>query len=129
MATGFIAATAAAILNGICKSTTWTEPAAFYIKLHIGDPGAAATANAATETTRKAVTFGDAATTGVIANTVAVTWTAVAASEDYSHYSVWDAETDGNAILTGTLTAAAISAGSDFTIAVGDIDLTLSTAA
>ena len=129
MALGFSAATAAAILNALCRSEAWTEPAAVYVKLHTGDPGAAGTANAAGETDRIEATFGSAATTGAISNTAALTWPAVSTSEDYSHFSAWDASSGGNFLFSGTLTAAAISAGSDFTIPIGDLDVTLSTAA
>lgn len=129
MALGASATVAAAILNALCRNTAWTQPAAVHIKLHIGDPGAAGTANAAGETDRVQATFGSAATTGAIANTAALTWTAVSTSEDYSHFSAWDAGTGGNFLFSGTLTAAAISAGSDFTIPIGDLDVTLSTAA
>ncbi len=129
MATGFSAATAAAIFNALCRNTAWSQPAAVWIQLHTGDPGAAGTTSVATEADRVQATFGDAATTGAISNTAALTWTGVAASEDYSHYSAWDASSGGNFLFSGTLTAAAISAGSDFTIAIGDLDLTLSTAA
>lgn len=129
MATGFSAATAAAILNALCRNTSWTQPAALYVQLHIGDPGAAGTSNVAGETDRVAATFGSAATTGAISNTAALTWTAVSNSEDYSHFSVWSASTSGTFYFSGPLTAAAISSGSDFTIPIGDLDVTLSTAA
>jgi len=129
MATGFSAATAAAILNALCRSTAWTEPDAIYVKLHIGDPGAAGTSNAAGETDRVAATFGSAATTGAISNTAVLTWTSVSTAEDYSHFSAWDASTGGNFLFSGTLTAAAIASGSDFTVPIGDLDVTLSTAA
>ncbi len=129
MAVGLAAATANAILNGIARSATWTEPAEFWLKLHTGDPGSAGTANAATETTRKQVTFGNAAASGAIANTVAVTWTNVAGSEDYTHWSAWDASTAGNFIMSGTMTANAVTAADTFEIPIGDLDLTVTSLA
>jgi hypothetical protein len=129
MALGCSAAIAAAILNALCRSDTWTDPVAVYLKLHVGDPSAGGAANPAGETDRVQAVFGVAATTGVISNTAALTWIAVSTSEDYSHFSAWDARTGGNFLFSGTLTAAAISAGSDFTIPIGDLDVTLSTAA
>ena len=36
-----------------------------YVKLHVGDPGAAGTANPATETTRKSVSFSAASAGGL----------------------------------------------------------------
>ena len=46
-----------------------------YIKLHTGDPGEDATANAATEDTRKVVTWDAAASGSIVTNSVAE-WTA-----------------------------------------------------
>jgi hypothetical protein len=128
MAVGLSAAVANAILNALCRSTAWTEPDAVWIQLHTGDPGAAGTSNVATETTRQQATFGTTASGGAISNTAALTWTNVAGSEDYTHYSAWDAETDGNFLFSGTITANAVTAGDTFTIAVGDMDVSLTVA-
>lgn len=125
MATGFSAATANAILNALTGRAAWTNPTALYIKLHIGDPGAAGTANAATNTTRQQATFGTDAASGAISNTAAVTWTSVAGSEDYTHFSAWDNVSAGSFQFSGTVTANAVSAGDTFTIAIGDLDVTL----
>lgn len=129
MTTGLSSTVANGFLNALCRATNYTAPTAFYVKLHVGDPGSAGASNAATETTRKAVTFGSAASGGAISNTVAVTWTAVAGSEDFSHYSIWDASTSGNFLGSGVITANAVTAGDDFTLAIGDIDLALTVAA
>lgn len=126
MAVGWASATAASILDALGNATAWSV-ATPYIKLHVGDPGAAGTANAATETTRKLVSFG-AASGGAISNDAALTWTAVAGSEDYTHFSLWDASTAGNFLASGTVTANAVTAGDTFTIPIGDLDLTLSVA-
>lgn len=52
----------------------WAGRAAYtqtdvWVKLHTGDPGAAGTSNAATNTARQQVTFGAAAASGAISNT------------------------------------------------------------
>ena len=57
MAEGLASGVANAILDALCRSVAWTEPAAFYVQLHTGAPGAAGTSNVATETDRQAVTF------------------------------------------------------------------------
>lgn len=129
MATGLAPATANSILNALCRNTAWTTPTAVYVKLHVGDPGAAGTANPATETTRKQATFGTGATGGAISNTVAITWTGVAGTEDYTHFTVWDSLTVGNFQFSGTITANAVTTGDDFVIGVGDLDVTLAVAA
>lgn len=83
------------MLDALTGRATYTASAAFYVKLHTGDPGAAGANNAATETTRQAVTFGSAAATGAISNTAQVQWTSLAATETISHVSFWTASTAG----------------------------------
>jgi hypothetical protein len=131
MPTGFSTTNLAnPILNHLRGGTSWTAPSGLYVKLHTGDPGASATANAATETTRQQATFGDAASGGAISNTSQIQWTTVAASETYSHVSLWDASTGGNFIWSGALASpVAVTAGGTFTIAIGDLDLTLTSLA
>lgn len=129
MATGFSATVANALLNAVAKATNYTAPTAFYLKLHVGDPGSAGTSNPAGHTTRAQVTFGTNASGGAISNTAAVTWTNVTTAEDYTHWSAWDASTSGNFLLSGTMTANAVQVGDSFEIPIGDLDLTLSTAA
>lgn len=129
MTVGLAAATANAILDALARSVAWTEPDEIWIKLHVGDPGAAGTSNAATETTRKQATFGAGASGGAISNTVALTWTNVAGSEDFTHYSAWTASAAGTFLFSGTVTANAVVTADTFTIPIGDLDLTLSVAA
>lgn len=125
MATGLAAATANSWLDALCRSVTYTEPAAFYVKLHIGDPGASGASNAAGETTRQAVTF-SAASAGAITNSAAVTWTNVSTSETLSHVSFWDASSAGTFLGSDALeTSRAVTAGDTFEIAIGDIDLSI----
>jgi hypothetical protein len=129
MALGLAAATANAIMNGLCRNTAWTQPAAVWVKLHIGDPGSAATANAASNTTRVQATFGTAASGGAVSNTAAIDWTSVPTAEDYTHFSAWDASTAGNFLFSGTITANAVAVGDNFSIPIGDCDVSVSTAA
>lgn len=125
MATGLAAATANSWLDGLGNATNWTAPTAFWVKLHIGDPGAAGASNAAGETTRKQASFG-AASGGAISTDAALTWTSVSTSETYSHISFWDASTNGTFLGSDALdTARAVTAGDTFTIASGDIDLSI----
>lgn len=126
MAVGLASATAAAILDAIGNNTSFAI-ANVWIKLHVGDPGAAGTSNAATETTRKQASFG-AASGGAIANDAALTWTNVAGTEDFTHFSAWSASTDGTFYFSGTITSNAVVAGDDFELAIGDLDLTLAVA-
>lgn len=119
MAEGFAAGVANSILNSIFRNTNWTAPTGTYVQLHVGAPGAAGTSNLASNTTRQAATFGNAASAGSIANTVAVSWTSVPASEDYTHFSVWSASSAGTFQCSGTITANPVVTGDTLTFGVG----------
>lgn len=96
-----------------------------WVKLYIGDPGEAGTANAAAETTRKQVAFA-AASSGSAASSADATWTNVSTTETYSHIALWDASVAGNCLWTGALTASkAVTAGDTFTIASGSLTVSL----
>ena len=104
------------ILDHLTGTAAWTAPSGVYVKLHTGDPGEAGTSNAATETTRKVVTF-SAASSGAITSSATVEWTNVSTTETYSHWSLWDASTAGNCLWTGALSSsAAVTAGDTFQI-------------
>lgn len=130
MALGLASATAASILDGLGNATNWTAPTAFWIQLHTADPGAAGTTAIAGNATRKQVSFG-AASGGTIANDAAVAWTTgeVDTTEDYTHWSAHTASSAGTFLCSGTVTANAVVTADTFTIPIGDLDLTLSTAA
>ena len=126
MAVGIASGQANAILDALCRSVSYSDPAAFYVKLHTGDPGSAGTSNAATETTRQAATFG-AASGGSATTTADLTWTNVAGSETYSHISFWSASSSGTFLGSDQLdTSRAVTAGDTFTIASGQLTVTLS---
>lgn len=121
MTVGFSTTVANADLDSLGTTYPW-------IKLHIGDPGGAGTANAATETTRKQITWASA--TGASKTTTAdLVWTNVAGSERYTHFSLWTASTAGTFGGSGTITANAVTAGDTFTIPTGQLTLSLSVAA
>lgn len=113
-------------------SATAAAPANIWIQLHTADPGAAGTTAVAGNATRKDLTaaMGTAAS-GAITNTSAITWTSgeVDTSEDYTHWSLWDASTAGTFLCSGLMTANAVTIGDEFTIPVGDLDASFATAA
>ena len=87
-----------------------------YLQLHTGDPGEDGTANAAGESTRQSCAFGSAAS-GSMTSSATVEWTNVSTSETYSHWSLWDAVSAGNALWSGALaSSAAVTAGDTFQI-------------
>lgn len=126
MAVGLAPATAASILDAIGNAAAFSF-SAVWIKLHVGDPGAAGTSNPANETDRVQASFG-AASSGAISNDAALTWTGVSGTEDYTHFSAWTASTAGTFEFSGAITANAVTAGDNFTIPIGDLDLTLAVA-
>jgi hypothetical protein len=101
-----------------------------WIKLHVGDPGAAGTANPATETTRQQVAW-DAPSAGASQNDGAETWTAAVATgtEDVTHFSAWSASSGGTFGFSGTITANAFTTGTDLGLADGDLDISMTVGA
>jgi hypothetical protein len=104
------------ILEHTTGKTAWTIPTNVYVKLHTADAGEAGTSSAATETTRKVAAWATAAS-GSIATSATLEWTNVAATETYSHWSMWDDVSAGNCLWTGALSSsAAVTAGDTFQI-------------
>lgn len=121
MAIGVASAVANAILNAYCRNVAWTQPAAFWVKLHLGDPGAAGAGNPAANTTRQQATF-SAASGGSITTSADLTWTSVPNAETYSHVSFWDASTAGNFLGSDDLASAQpVSVGNTFQILAGQL--------
>jgi hypothetical protein len=133
MALGLSATVANDFLEWVFNASAMaTAPANIYIQLHTADPGASGTTAVAGNATRKDLTSSmGTASSGAITNTSAITWTTgeVDTSEDYTHWALFDASSAGNFLLSGTMTANAVTVGDEFTIPVGDLDITLSTAA
>lgn len=126
MATGISSYLGNAWLDALGNATSFSV-ATVYIKLHTADPGAAGTASPATETTRKAASFG-AASGGVLTSDADVTWTNIAGSQDATHFTAWDNSTAGNFLFSGTITANAYTAGDTYTITSGSLTATLTLA-
>ncbi len=125
MTVGLASTFANSVLDALCNATNITAPTGFYVKLHIGDPGAAGASNAAAETTRQSASMA-AAASGAITNDAAVTWTNVSTAETYSHVSFWSAAAAGTFLGSDDLAVArTVAVGDTFTIAIGDLDLAL----
>jgi hypothetical protein len=120
MAEGWGPTAANSALNTLVAAYPW-------VKLHVGAPGSAGTSNAATETTRKQVTWGSASG-GAVASSAQIQWTNVAGSEDYTHATFWTASTAGTFGFSGTVTASAVTVADTFTVASGDVDVALTLA-
>ena len=108
-------------LNGLGRNTAWTQPTAFWVKLHLADPGSAGTTSPAANTSRQQATF-SAASGGSMTTSADLTWTSVSTTETYSHVSFWDASTAGTFLGSDDLTASrAVTAGDTFVISAGQL--------
>lgn len=113
MAEGLSSTAANTLLDSLAATYPW-------IKLHTGAPGASATSNAATETTRKQATWA-AASSGSVANSATLTWTSISGSQDATHFSAWTASSGGTFGFSGTITAASYAAGDTYQVAIGGL--------
>lgn len=112
------------LLDAIFNAAAYSE-ADRYAQLHIGDPGETGANNAAAETARQSIT-GAAAVGGTFTSVNDLIWAGVAATETYSHLSIWDAASGGNCLWTGSLTSPEpVNIGNTFTIAAGDLAVSL----
>ena len=117
-----------ALLNVTLRATSYTAPAAVYVGLYTTDP---TDANTGTEVSggsyaRTAATFG-APSNGVTTNSGAVTFpTATGTWGTVGWIGILDAATSGNLLYHTPLTASkSITSGDIFTIAVGNLSVTL----
>lgn len=131
MSVGASEATVKAELSATFQATSYVV-SALWAQLHIGDPGDAGTANVAAESTRKNVSscFGTPpalAFAGAvqIANDATVgPWTAVTATEAYSHMTLWTASTSGTFVGSATVSGGSVTAGDDWDAPAGSVVIT-----
>jgi hypothetical protein len=126
MPTGLSSYLANKFLDAVGNATAYSATDV-YVKLHIGDPGANGTANAATETTRKSVSF-SAASAGGLTSDADLSWEIIAGSEDATFFTVWDNLSAGNFLFSGTVAGNAYTAGDTFTIPSGSLTVSLTLA-
>jgi hypothetical protein len=112
-------------INYFLKATAGTVPAANYVALHVGDPGAVGTTTPCTGAVgalRVVITYGAIST---VSTTRSITSSGTAPSwvnwdggnVTISHISVWSAVTAGNFLFSAILsTAKPISTGDTFTL-------------
>lgn len=128
MAVGLSPALAQEILDalGNAVAPTILPVTAFWIQLHIADPGAAGTANPAVNATRKQVSYA-AASAGTMSSDADVLWSAgeVTTTETYTHWSAHTLNAAGTFLCSGTVTNGAVTAGNEFRLPTGDIDQVL----
>ena len=126
MATGISSYLADELLDAVGNNSSFAV-GAVYVKLHIGDPGANGTGNPATETTRKAASFG-AASAGTLTSDADITWTNISGSQDATFFTAWDSATTGNFLFSGSITGNAYTAGDTYVIPSGSLTVSLTIA-
>lgn len=121
----FSDAVANAWLDALARGVAYDNDTVF-VQLHTGDPGTAGTSNQATEADRVQATFGSAASGRAISNTAVIEWLNVAATETYTHVSLWSLSSGGTFLGRDDLSSsAAVTIGDTFRIPIGDLDLTI----
>ena len=114
MTAGLSAARANSILS-VLRNTAYSAIATPFVKLHVGDPGAAGATNASAVTTRNAITW-NAPSGGSMTLATLGSWS-MTTSETITHVSIWDASTAGTFIESWALSSSvAVINGSTLTI-------------
>ena len=114
-------------IRWVLAQTPGTPPTDLFIQLHIGDPGPDGLGNPAANTERMLISMGLAVNTGVDGRAQAVSddnvaWPSVPATETYSHVSIWDALTAGNAwYYDAMLAPVEVTAGGAFVFPIGQL--------
>jgi hypothetical protein len=117
-----------ALYNEVLRNTNYVPPAVVYLALHTADPTVVGNVGEVTGNAyvRQSIAF-DAPTAGAGDNTSTVTFPAAtpAAWTTITHFTLWDAETAGNALIYGALTnEQVIGIGNVFDVLAGDLDIT-----
>ena len=129
MAVGLSSTNLADAWLNVLRGTTFTGVAGEFVKLHTGDPGAAAANAASANTTRVTMTW--AAPAGTDPRHIDLTGTAPAwaawasGTETISHISIWSASTAGTFYLSITLTTPrTVNNGDTLTLTSAAVSLT-----
>ena len=112
MAVGLATTTLANQWLNMLRAVAFTAPVGTWVKLHTGDPGATAAANASAVTTRSQLTLAAAASGAVALSGTQPSWS-MTTSETISYISVWDNATAGNFLWSAQLSVAKTVANGD----------------
>lgn len=118
------------IINHVLRNTAYTSPGtSVYVSLHTADPtdAGSGTEVSGTSYARIQVTAWDVPASRATQNTNAITWSAAGSNwGTVTHIGIWDASTVGNLLFYGALTTSkAVPSGVTFSIAAGDLDVSL----
>lgn len=118
---GLAAAVKTAILDALNKNETYQGPAALYIGLHTGDPGADGTTNELdyTDYERQAIAFVAADASGSVNDADILFPETDEIVGDVTHFSVHSSATGANLVYSGTLSGDELIAEKRLKIAAG----------
>ena len=124
---GLAAAVKVAILDALNKNDTYQGPAALYIGLHTGDPGADGTANELdyTDYERQSIAFVDADASGSVNSADILFPETDEIVGDATHFSVHSSASGANFVYSGTLTGDEVIAEKRPKIAAGALVVSL----
>lgn len=112
------------ILDALCRNFVYAAPAV-WVKLHLGDPGSAGTANPAGNANRAQATF-SAAAAGTAVTSGTIEWTNVGTAETLTHVSLWTANAGGTFLGSDDLSSsAAVQVGDTFRIPAGSLTVSV----
>ncbi|QGH75283.1 head protein [Mycobacterium phage Quesadilla] len=104
MAEGISTYLANKLLDHVCRGVAYTPPTTVYFQAHVAAPGAAMTANVASNTARVAVPF-SAASGGAI-NISGTPEHTLGGANTITHGSFWDAASGGNPLWSAAASVA-----------------------
>lgn len=123
------------LLDWLFNQGAPVRPTTYYLAIHDSAPSDAGVGGEQDDTsdtnyTRVALTFGSAASGGIISNTAAATHTPAVAASDFTvtYVSIWDDTytNGGNCLFTAALAVSrTINNGSPLSFAIGDINVSL----
>ena len=126
MAVGLATTALANAWLDVISGTTFTGAAGSFIKLHTGDPGASAAANASSVTTRPSATWGAASAGSKAITSTFPSWTSWAGTngEVISHVSDWSASSAGTFYFSAALTSSkTVNTGDTLTLSSLSVSL------
>ena len=120
------------LLDHVFKGDAFAASTAIWVSLHSGDPGEDGSSELAASNGYARVTalakFGTVASAGAISNDAAIEFAACTGSDwaAATHFGIWDAETAGNFLAGGALSATkTVQVGDTASFAIGALDITL----
>lgn len=113
------------ILGTVFNSAAWGVANNPYVSLHTGDPGETGASEASGGSYVRKIAAFEAPASGATQNAANIQFTGMPAAT-ITHLGIWDAESSGNFLWGGILSAAkTTNSGDTFQVNAGDLDVSL----